>query len=35
VGEKLLTTPNPERDADDRLFKDLGLHGSSHGQIPS
>jgi biotin synthase len=35
VGEKLLTTPNPERDEDDRLFKDLGLHGSSHGQIPS
>jgi biotin synthase len=25
VGEKLLTTPNPERDADDRLFRDLGL----------
>ena len=25
VGEKLLTTPNPERDADDQLFRDLGL----------
>ncbi len=35
VGEKLLTTPNPERDEDDRLFKDLGLRASSHGQIPS
>jgi biotin synthase len=35
VGEKLLTTPNPDRDEDDQLFKDLGLRGSSHGQIPS
>jgi biotin synthase len=35
IGEKLLTTPNPERDEDDRLLRDLGLHGSSHGQIPS
>ena len=35
VGEKLLTTPNPERDEDDRLLRDLGLRGSSHGQIPS
>jgi len=25
VGEKLLTTANPERDEDDRLFRDLGL----------
>jgi biotin synthase len=25
VGERLLTTPNPERDEDDRLFRDLGL----------
>ncbi len=25
VGEKLLTTPNPERDEDERLFRDLGL----------
>jgi biotin synthase len=25
VGERLLTTPNPERDQDDRLFRDLGL----------
>ncbi len=32
VGEKLLTTPNPERDEDDRLLRDLGLLGSSHGQ---
>jgi biotin synthase len=35
VGEKLLTTPNPERDEDDRLLRDLGLHGSTHGQSPS
>ena len=35
VGEKLLTTPNPERDDDDRLLRDLGLRGLSHGQIPS
>jgi len=35
VGEKLLTTPNPERDEDDRLLRDLGLRGSNHGQIPS
>jgi len=35
VGEKLLTTPNPERDEDDRLLRDLGLRGSSHGQSPS
>jgi biotin synthase len=34
VGEKLLTTPNPERDEDDRLLRDLGLRGLSHGQIP-
>jgi biotin synthase len=32
VGEKLLTTPNPERDEDDRLLRDLGLRGSTHGQ---
>jgi len=25
VGEKLLTTPNPERDEDDQLLRDLGL----------
>jgi biotin synthase len=25
VGDKLLTTPNPERDEDDRLLRDLGL----------
>jgi biotin synthase len=35
VGEKLLTTPNPERDEDDRLLRDLGLRGLHHGQIPS
>jgi biotin synthase len=35
VGEKLLTTPNPERDEDDRLLRDLGLRGSSHEQTPS
>jgi biotin synthase len=35
VGEKLLTTANPEREEDDRLFKDLGLRGTSHGQQPS
>ena len=35
VGEKLLTTPNPERDEDDRLLRDLGLRGLSHGQIPT
>jgi len=35
VGEKLLTTPNPERDEDDRLLRDLGLSGSKHGQSPS
>lgn len=31
VGEKLLTTPNPERDEDDQLFRDLGLRASAHG----
>jgi biotin synthase len=39
VGEKLLTTPNPERDADDRLFRDLGLRAAEraieNGQTPS
>jgi biotin synthase len=35
VGEKLLTTPNPERDDDDRLLRDLGLLGSSHDQSQS
>lgn len=35
VGEKLLTTPNPERDDDDRLLRDLGLRGLSHGQNAS
>jgi len=31
VGEKLLTTPNPERDEDDQLLRDLGLRASGHG----
>ena len=35
VGEKLLTTPNPQRDEDDRLLSDLGLRGPTHGQNPS
>jgi biotin synthase len=35
VGEKLLTTPNPERNEDDRLLRDLGLRGSTHGQSVS
>ena len=35
VGEKLLTTPNPERNEDDRLLRDLGLRGSTHGQSAS
>src|SRR5262249_13183663 len=29
VGEKLLTTPNPERNDDDQLLHDLGLRASS------
>jgi biotin synthase len=33
VGEKLLTTPNPERDEDDQLFRDLGLRASVHGSV--
>jgi biotin synthase len=32
VGEKLLTTPNPERDEDNQLFRDLGLAAARHGQ---
>jgi biotin synthase len=35
VGEKLLTTPNPERDEDDQLFRDLGLRALGHGQATS
>jgi biotin synthase len=35
VGDRLLTTPNPERDEDDRLFRDLGLRAIGHGQAPS
>lgn len=35
VGEKLLTTANPEREEDDRLIKALGLRGTSHGQYAS
>jgi biotin synthase len=34
VGEKLLTTPNPERDEDNQLFRDLGLRASTHGPLP-
>ena len=30
VGEKLLTTPNPERDEDNQLFRDLGLAAARH-----
>jgi biotin synthase len=32
VGDRLLTTPNPERNEDDQLFADLGLRAMSHGQ---
>ena len=32
VGDKLLTTPNPERDEDAQLLRDLGLQAMSHGQ---
>jgi biotin synthase len=28
VGPKLLTTPNPGRDHDDRLFERLGINGA-------
>lgn len=35
VGEKLLTTPNPERGEDDRLLRDLGLRGLTHAQSAS
>ena len=35
VGDKLLTTPNPERDEDDQLFHDLGLRAIPHGQTVS
>jgi biotin synthase len=31
VGEKLLTTPNPDRDEDDQLLRDLGLRAAGHG----
>jgi biotin synthase len=31
VGEKLLTTPNPGRDEDDELLRDLGLRAAGHG----
>jgi biotin synthase len=30
VGEKLLTTPNPERAEDEQLLRDLGLRASGH-----
>jgi biotin synthase len=35
VGEKLLTTPNPDRDEDAGLFRDLGLSPLRHGQAAS
>jgi biotin synthase len=35
VGEKLLTTANPERDDDARLLRDLGLQAITHGQAAS
>jgi biotin synthase len=35
IGEKLLTTPNPGPGEDDRLLRDLGLRGLSHGQNPA
>jgi biotin synthase len=31
VGDRLLTTPNPERDEDDQLLRDLGLRAADHG----
>jgi biotin synthase len=33
-GEKLLTTPNPESDSDQRLFEKLGLHAMPAEQSP-
>jgi biotin synthase len=35
VGEKLLTTDNPEREEDAGLFRDLGLRALPHGQAAS
>ena len=35
VGDKLLTTPNPERNEDDQLLHDLGLRAASHGPAVS
>ena len=35
VGEKLLTTPNPERDEDERMFRELGLRAIPNGQSRS
>ena len=35
VGDKLLTTPNPERNEDDQLLRDLGLRAASHGPAVS
>ena len=32
VGDRLLTTPNPERNEDDQLLGDLGLRAMPHGQ---
>jgi biotin synthase len=33
IGEKLLTTPNPDRDEDEQLLRDLGLRGSGHEPV--
>ena len=33
IGEKLLTTPNPERDEDEQLLRDLGLRASGNGPV--
>jgi biotin synthase len=35
VGDRLLTTPNPERDEDDQLLRDLGLRAAGHGPAVS
>lgn len=32
VGERLLTTPNTEREQDDHLLRDLGLHPTGHAE---
>lgn len=35
IGGKLLTTPNPEQDEDERLFEDLGLRPMGARQAPA